>query len=82
MLKIKDGVTSDVLINKYGFSMNTISEEYNIYEYELEEKYSITLIQRGVRSIYTVIPRAWDTDCTPISDVVFKLIKDGLVDMV
>lgn len=80
MLKIKDNVDADVLVKKYGFTKTVISREFKLYEFKLVEKDSITLIQRGDRSLCTVIPDDWDTDCMPISDVVFKLITDGLVE--
>lgn len=81
MLKIKDSVSSDVLTKVYGFKKREVYESSGIFEYVFEEEHCITLLQRGDRSISIVIPSAWDTDCVPISDVVFKLVTDGLVEI-
>ena len=82
MLRIKSNINSEVLTEKYGFIKKVLYDNKNICEFYLKEKHCMTLIQRGDRSIYSVIPGDWDTDCTPISDVVYRLIIDGLVECV
>lgn len=83
-MKIKKQFLNDNALKLYGFKKETIDEARNICEYTREDEYATTLIQRCNGDIAIVMPEDEDgyscCDCTNIPDVVYHLIKDGLVE--
>ena len=79
-MKIKKEFLNEESLKPYGFKKKIIDAKYGIYEYTREDKYAFTLIQRCSGDISIVIPNDYDCDCTDVPDVVYHLIKDGLVE--
>jgi len=80
IMKIKAKFLNEESLKSYGFKKNIISEKYGICEYEIEDEEccATILIQRGDGEV-AIVFNFDDCDCTSIPNVVFHLIKDGLV---
>lgn len=82
-MRIKKEFLNEKSLKSYGFKREIIDVKRDICEYIREDKYATTLIQRCDGDISIVMPDdAMDCgcDCTDIPDVVYHLIKDGLVE--
>ena len=79
-MKIKEEFFNEKSLKPYGFKKEVIDAKWNICEYTREDEYATTLIQRCSGDISIVIPNDYDCDCTDVPDVVYHLIKDGLVE--
>ena len=82
-MRIKKQFLNEEALKHYGFRKETIDAKRGICEYEREDEYATTLIQRCDGYIAIVMPEDEEgcyCDCTNIPDVVYHLIKDGLVE--
>lgn len=79
-MRIKKEFLNEKSLKPYGFKKEILYNNPDICEYEREDKYATTLIQRCDGDISIVMPNDDYCDCTNIPDVVYYLIKDGLVE--
>ena len=83
-MKIKKEFLNKKSLKPYGFKQEIIDAKRGIYEYTREDEYATTLIQRCDGVITIVMPNDEEGcgyyDSTNIPDVVYHLIKDGLVE--
>ena len=79
-MRIKKQFLNEESLKPYGFKKKVISEEYGIVEYYLEDEYCEIMIQRCSGEVAVVLDTS-SCDCADLNDVVFHLIKDGLVEL-
>lgn len=83
-MKIKKEFLNKKSLKPYGFKQEVIDAKRGIYEYTRGDEYATTLIQRCDGDITIVMPDDEEGcgyyDSTNIPDVVYHLIKDGLVE--
>lgn len=78
-MRIKKEFLNEQSLKPYGFKKEVpYTNDLDICEYEREDEYATTLIQRCDGDVAIVVPD--DCDCVDIPDVVYHLIKDGLVE--
>lgn len=81
MLKIKDNINLDVLVDKYGFNYCNDSEEYGEYYYyhSWDETWCIyVMVKNRQVSLTSTYPLS---DCD-ILEVLYDLVDDGRVEKI
>ena len=79
-MRIKKQFLNEESLKPYGFEKEVISEQFDIVEYIKRDPFCTILIQRVTGEVAVVLD-IHDTDCADINDVVYHLIKDGLVEL-
>ena len=79
-MRIKKQFLNDSHLAPYGFKKEVISEQFDIVEYIKEDRFCTILIQRCSGEIAVVLDTE-QTDCADLNDVVYHLIKNGLVEI-
>ena len=82
-MKIKKEFLNEESLKPYGFKKEVINKIQDICEYTRECEYATVLIQRCSGDVAIIMPSDEDGDyydTTDIPDVVYHLIKDGLVE--
>jgi len=79
-MRIKEEFLNETALVPYGFVKETLYEGYDLCEYKCRGKYCSVFTQRITGELAVVLPTEV-TDCANIPDVVYRLIKDGLVEL-
>lgn len=79
-MRIKKQFLNEQSLAPYGFKKVIINLDYGLIEYIKEDPYCEILIQRSTGEVAVVLDTE-QTDCADLNDVVFHLIKNGLVEL-
>lgn len=77
-MRIKKEFLNEMSLKPYGFVKKVLYNDERYVEYLNQRPYCEILIQRCSGEVAIVIK---DCDCANIDDVVFHLVKDGLVEI-
>lgn len=79
-MRIKKQFLNEESLKPYGFKKCIINLDYGLIEYIKEDDFCEILIQRCTGEIAVVLDTS-QCDCADLNDVVYHLIKDGLVEL-
>lgn len=77
-MKIKKEFLNEESLKPYGFQKKVLYNDERYVEYEMQTPHCKIFTQRCSGTIAIVIQ---DCDCANIDDVLFHLIKDGIVEI-
>lgn len=79
-MRIKKQFLNEKSLAPYGFKKEVISGQFDIVEHIKEDEDCEILIQRCTGEVAVVLDTS-QCDCADLNDVVYHLIKDGLVEL-
>lgn len=79
-MRIKQQFLNEQSLAPYGFKKCIINLDYGLIEYIKEDPFCEILIQRRTGELAVVLDTS-QTDCAELNDVVYHLIRNGLVEL-